>query len=268
MMEIKIKDIDLTENPEQKAPIDTSEKRSELSDDSGEKKYKCELPDDSGEFLAEKSEQKVPSDTSEKRSELPDDSGEKKYKCELPDDSGEFLAEKSEEKAPIDTSEKRSELPDDSGEKKYKYELPDDSGEFFQDSIKGNEIQEAKGGRYGDLKKQDDREGKEVHHMPAKDVSHLKEADGPAIIMDEKDHRKTGSCGNSKDAQAYREEQQKLIKEGNFREAFEMDVEDIREKFGDKYEEAIAEAEEYLDKLESEGKLKTEEKTNDKEIYR
>lgn len=165
------------------------------------------------------------------------------------------LVENLDPKATIDTSEKPSELPDDSGETKYKCELPDDSGEFFPDSIEGNEINEANGGRYGDLKKQDDREEKEVHHMPAKDVSHLKEADGPAIIMDKKDHRKTGSCGNSKEAQEYREKQQKLINEGNFREAFEMDVEDIRDKFGDKYDEAIVEAEEYLAKLESEGKL-------------
>ena len=53
MVEIKIKDIDLAENLEQKAPIDTSEKRSELPDDSGEKKNKCELPDDSGENFEE-----------------------------------------------------------------------------------------------------------------------------------------------------------------------------------------------------------------------
>lgn len=152
------------------------------------------------------------------------------------------LSENPERKPPIDSVEKRK-------------ELPDASGEFFPDSI------ELAGGSYGDLKKQDDRQEKEVHHIPADSVSPLDKADGPAIIMDKEDHRETGSCGNSKEAQEYREKQQKLIEEGKFREAFEMDVEDIRDKFGDKYDEAILEAEEYLDKLESEGKLEMEEKS-------
>ena len=117
------------------------------------------------------------------------------------------------------------------------------------------EIKDAKGGRYGDLMQQEGREGKEVHHMPADSVSPLERKDGPAIIMEKSDHNQTASYGSSKDAKEYRDEQKKLIEEGKFREAFEMDVEDIREKFGDKYDEAIAEAEAYLDKLESEGKI-------------
>jgi len=118
------------------------------------------------------------------------------------------------------------------------------------------EIKDAKGGRYGDLMQQEGREGQEVHHMPADSVSPLERKDGPAIIMEKPDHNQTASYGSSKDAKEYRDEQKKLIEEGKFREAFEMDVEDIREKFGDKYDEAIAEAEAYLDKLESEGKIK------------
>lgn len=115
--------------------------------------------------------------------------------------------------------------------------------------------QNAKGGSYGDLKKQDGREGKEVHHMPADNINKLDRNEGPAIIMDAKDHKQTASFGNSKEAQAYRAKQAELIKEGKFREAFEMDVADIQEKFGDKYDDAIAEAREYMDKLESEGKI-------------
>ena len=34
-----------------------------------------------------------------------------------------------------------------------------------------------------------------------------------------------------------------------------MDIDDIREKFGDKYDEAIAQMEKYIDKLEKEGKI-------------
>ena len=111
------------------------------------------------------------------------------------------------------------------------------------------------GGRYGDLKKQDGREGKEVHHMPAKSTSELDENDGPAIIMEKEDHKKTASFGNSKEAQEYRAKQKELIDEGKFDEALQMDIDDIKEKFGDKYDDAIEELKEYYNELKEKGKV-------------
>lgn len=123
------------------------------------------------------------------------------------------------------------------------------SGKF--DSTEGN----TQGGSYGELKAREDREGKERHHMPADSVNGLERDDGPAVVMDAADHRQTASCGNSKEAQEYRAAQGKLIEEGKFREAYKMDVDDIRAKFGSKYDEAIAQADKYIDKLETEGKI-------------
>lgn len=115
------------------------------------------------------------------------------------------------------------------------------------------------GGRYQDLKNEgygwNTKPPTEVHHMPADSSSNLERCDGPAIVMDYEDHRETASCGNSRDAQEYRAKQKELIEQGKFREAFQMDVDDLREKFGNKYDEAIAKAEKYLDKLEAENKI-------------
>jgi hypothetical protein len=113
-----------------------------------------------------------------------------------------------------------------------------------------------RGGSYGDLKE----EGygwpeHEVHHMPADSASELPREDGPAIVMDYADHRQTASCGLSKEAAEYRQTQRDLIAEGKFMEAQQMDIDDIHEKFGDKYDNAIAEALEYAKKLKEEGRV-------------
>ncbi|WP_412005328.1 hypothetical protein [Aestuariibius insulae] len=70
----------------------------------------------------------------------------------------------------------------------------------------------------------------------------------PAIQMDVADHRLTASHGNMGTAgRRYRETQKDLIRKGKLREAFMMDVLDIRAKFGDKYDAAIAEAAAYME---------------------
>ncbi|MDE7414561.1 MAG: hypothetical protein K2N05_12350 [Muribaculaceae bacterium] len=126
-----------------------------------------------------------------------------------------------------------------------------------QESV-ADEIGKA-GGRYQDLKNEgygwNTKPPTEVHHMPADSSSNLERCDGPAIVMDYEDHRETASCGNSREAQEYRAKQKELIEQGKFREAFQMDVDDLREKFGNKYDDAIANAEKYLDKLEAENKI-------------
>lgn len=114
---------------------------------------------------------------------------------------------------------------------------------------------EVKGGSYADVKKHSDGETHEVHHMPADSASHLDRAEGPAIKMEKEDHRQTASCGSSKEAREYQAAQRELIEKGDFRGALQMDIDDIQEKFGDKYNDAIAEMMDYVDQLEAEGKI-------------
>ncbi len=118
---------------------------------------------------------------------------------------------------------------------------------------KKEDVEEKKGGSYRDVRKTCDGETEEVHHIPADSVSPLERNDGPSIRMEKADHRQTASCGNSKEAQEYRQQQKELIDEGRFREAMQMDIDDIHDKFGDKYDDAIAEMLDYADKLEAEG---------------
>lgn len=114
---------------------------------------------------------------------------------------------------------------------------------------------EKKGGSYGEVFKEGEGDKYEVHHMPADSTTELDRNDGPAIKMEKEDHRQTASCGSSREAREYRAKQKELIDQGKFREALQMDIDDIHEKFGDKYDDAIAEMLEYVDKLEAEGKI-------------
>ena len=114
------------------------------------------------------------------------------------------------------------------------------------------------GGSYREIKKYADGEKHEVHHVPAKssyELSSLSFEDGPAIKMEKADHRKTASCGNSREAREYCAKQKEYIDEGKFRDALQMDIDDIHEKFGDKYDKEISEMLEYVDTLEKEGKI-------------
>jgi hypothetical protein len=98
-----------------------------------------------------------------------------------------------------------------------------------------------RGGRHGDTKGPVG-DGLESHHMPARSVSPLTPDQGPAIQMDPLDHRRTASHGTQGPAgEAYRARQGQLISEGRFDDAIQMDIDDIRSKFGTKYDEAILE---------------------------
>lgn len=115
------------------------------------------------------------------------------------------------------------------------------------------------GGSYGELRDKgwgwNTEPPKEVHHMPADSSSNLERHEGPAIVMDYEDHKQTASCGSSREAKEYRAAQKKLIDQGKFKEALQMDIDDIHDKFGDKYDEAISQMLEYVDKLEKSGKI-------------
>jgi hypothetical protein len=116
-------------------------------------------------------------------------------------------------------------------------------------------MNEKQGGSYKDVKKTSSGETHEVHHMPADSASPLERNDGPAIKMEKADHRKTASCGSSREAREYQQIQRELIEEGKFLEALQMDIDDIREKFGDKYDDAINEMMEYVNTMIKEGKI-------------
>lgn len=143
--------------------------------------------------------------------------------------------------------------------KENKKDLPEEGNDANVDDAKSeinqSDILEKKGGSYGEVFKEGEGEKYEVHHMPADSVSYLERNDGPAIKMEKVDHRQTASCGSSREAKEYRAAQKELINQGNFREALQMDIDDIHEKFGDKYDDAISEMLDYVDKLESEGKI-------------
>lgn len=83
--------------------------------------------------------------------------------------------------------------------------------------------------------------------MPADSVNNLDRDDGPAIAMDKQDHQQTASYGSSKEAIEYRQQQKELIEDGKFEEAIQMDIDDIKSKFGDRYDEAIGQMKEYYD---------------------
>ncbi|WP_031555822.1 hypothetical protein [Oribacterium sp. FC2011] len=123
------------------------------------------------------------------------------------------------------------------------------------ETSENNEVKEKLGGSYNDVKKTSDGEKHEVHHTPADSASNLERNDGPAIRMEKEDHRQTASCGNSKEAREFREKQKELIDQGKFREALQMDIDDLHEKFGDKYDDAITEMSDYVDQLEKERKI-------------
>lgn len=81
--------------------------------------------------------------------------------------------------------------------------------------------------------------------MPADAVSPLSTYKGGAVQINPLDHKLTGSYGSSKAAKQYRAAQQKLIDSGDFKGAFEMDVKDLRSKFGNKYDGAIEDTRQY-----------------------
>ena len=73
-------------------------------------------------------------------------------------------------------------------------------------------------------------------------VSHYK---SPATWMTKADHRKTASWGSWAKASQWRSQQAKLIDKGKFGKAMEMDIRDIKRKFGKKYNKGISEMIDY-----------------------
>jgi hypothetical protein len=105
-------------------------------------------------------------------------------------------------------------------------------------------------GKHGKIKKggASYKPPRESHHMPA-DAAYdtfggrpIASDAKPAIQMDKADHQASASWGNGAAAQQYRKTQSALLKSGKsgYLQAVMMDIADIRAKFGDKYDGAIA----------------------------
>ncbi|MEU6098674.1 ricin-type beta-trefoil lectin domain protein [Streptomyces sp. NPDC047079] len=102
------------------------------------------------------------------------------------------------------------------------------------------------GGQYKDLKDPatgNNYPGTEINHVPPASVTetHLGYRTGPAIRMDYTDHRAVYSTGSSRASKAWRLWQQELVDNGRIDEAVQMDINDIRARFGTKYDDAIGE---------------------------
>ncbi len=102
----------------------------------------------------------------------------------------------------------------------------------------------AKGGLYS---KQNILEGNHTPTMQSFEIAGFKISynKGSAFQMLYEEHQKFISSGNSKIAQAFRNKEAGLLKQGKFMEAFELTVEQVRAKYGNKYDDAIGQAREY-----------------------
>ena len=100
--------------------------------------------------------------------------------------------------------------------------------------------------------------GGQVNHIPPQSVlpARITYGKGPAVWMETADHMKTSSWGSGaikappqypyKTAEQWRAAQQDLINKGKLKEAVQMDIDDIRFKFGSKYERGIGEMLAYI----------------------
>ncbi len=108
-----------------------------------------------------------------------------------------------------------------------------------------------KGGAHRDTSKPRN-DGLDSHHCPAKNCykgAPISSSSGPAVKMEPSDHSKTASYGSGKAAKEYRERQRKLLDQGKLDEAIKMDIDDIRSKFGNKYDDAIKQMKDYAKTL-------------------
>jgi RHS repeat-associated protein len=88
----------------------------------------------------------------------------------------------------------------------------------------------------------------EINHIPAKaSYAHLDEEGftndagmGPAIRMERADHRDMSSTGSWAHSVQWRADQRALIDAGRWDLAMKMDIDEVRAKYGDKYDKHIA----------------------------
>ena len=99
--------------------------------------------------------------------------------------------------------------------------------------------------------------GGEVNHIPAWNSIEIASKMNPelqnlpthgttlAIYMDRPDHRAMSSTGSSRNAKLWRKKQAELINQSKFKEAMEMDIDEIISKHGTKYNDNMKEMIDY-----------------------
>ncbi|MFI7501164.1 LamG-like jellyroll fold domain-containing protein [Streptomyces sp. NPDC049687] len=120
-----------------------------------------------------------------------------------------------------------------------------------------------RGGQYKDLKGPNGRNipGTEINHMPSSQANSavfgIPEGQGLAIQMDEADHVLTESWGSSHLGMLHRAHQEFLLRQGRLTEALQMDVTNVRQLFGSKYDDAmdemVAKLPDYIDAIRRSG---------------
>ncbi|MTG99496.1 hypothetical protein GJV76_15470 [Myroides sp. BIT-d1] len=107
----------------------------------------------------------------------------------------------------------------------------------------------ALGGSHGVVTSLNIGNGGESNHMPAFSSTNkaskvkanqptgpnISKYSGPSTYMNKADHMKTASWGNRGTVRIWREVQEDLIRNGKFGKAMEMDIKDVKRKFGNKY---------------------------------
>ena len=124
---------------------------------------------------------------------------------------------------------------------------------YIADPVYGNK--EVLGGSYAYVKHFANSKTHEAHHLiPAKLLKMtgiLGYMDGPCIRMEIKDHKQTRSHNNRGMLdEDYFKKQLDCLKSNNISLAVEIEIADIQEKFGSKYDDAIKEVREYVSILE------------------
>ena len=112
-----------------------------------------------------------------------------------------------------------------------------------------------KGGGYSGVRSSN--VGGEVNHIPAWNSIEIASKMNPelqnlpthgttlAIYMDRPDHRAMSSTGSSRNAKLWRKKQAELINQSKFKEAMEMDIDEIISKHGTKYNDNMKEMIDY-----------------------
>lgn len=94
------------------------------------------------------------------------------------------------------------------------------------------------------------------HHMPSDAASPISRGDGPAIQMDEADHDRTASQSTQPNYLNFIQGEKDMVNQGNFLGAMQKGIDDVRGKFGNKYDSAIEQMSAYARCLKSKGAIR------------
>jgi hypothetical protein len=112
------------------------------------------------------------------------------------------------------------------------------------------EVTQVLGGSYKNVRASNT--GGQVHHLIAAkvEIPGLSKSDYPSVYLNSfEEHQLTKSWGPSGIAKRYRNEQQTLINQGEIRRALAIDIKDVRNNFGTKYNEALLQSIDYAESL-------------------